>query len=81
MEHTGWSREKTIEKMEAALTLIGVDTYHDYFYKEYFMFNMYNMTEEEQKRVAIFYHSKKISDRYMADSYFAKILKNKEKST
>lgn len=77
MKRKGWSREETLEQMDKAKQVTGC-SYTEYFKKEYFMFNLYDMTEEEQKKVALYHHSKDIAQKYMVDRRFARILKNKE---
>lgn len=77
MEKTGWTRDETLNKMEEARQAIGC-SYQEFFYKEYFIFHLYEMMEAQQKRIALYHHSRMVTQKYMVDHAFAKILKNKE---
>ena len=79
MERTGWSEALTEENIEKARKNVGC-TYRRLFYKEYFVYRMYEMEAYEQREVMLWDHSRKISQMYDTNRYFVTLAKNKEES-
>jgi len=79
MDKTGWSREETISRIEKVRKMLDCD-YVSYFYKEYYIFNLYSMTEEQQKGVYLFCHSQKFRVHCDVNMNLVRILKNKEET-
>lgn len=79
IEKTGWSEALTKEKIEKARKNVGC-TYRRYFHREYFLYRMYELGEEEQKEIMLWDHSRKISQKYNVNKDFTVLTNNKEES-
>lgn len=79
MEKTGWSESLTEEKIEKARQNVGC-TYKRYFYREFFLYRMYELGEDAQKKIMLWDHSRKISQMYNVNKSFTVLTNNKEES-
>lgn len=72
MKKTGWEHDYALTTMNAAIKRTHCTP------KEFFIYHFYELTEEEQDKVFLAYHSKQIMAKYDVSKNFITILRNKE---
>ncbi len=72
MKKTGWEHDYAFGKMNEAIKRTHCTP------KEFYIYKMYDLTEEEQDKVFLAYHSKQIMKKYDVSKNFITVLRNKE---
>ena len=72
MKKTGWNHQLAKSKMNTCIKRTHCTP------KEYVTYRMYDLTEEEQDKVFLAYHSKQIMAKYDVSKNFITVLRNKE---
>ena len=80
MKATGWSEEEAESKIADARKVVGTPPKYNYFYKEYFLYRLYEMTAEEQKNVLLLFHSWMLTERYNVNHDFIILTNYKDES-